>query len=353
MEELHRRLILAGAGLAGVAGLSRLAKAGPLDPPVGPITPTGKTLQRIDDRIARTDAGFAEPRIPVQSLPGSASAVHVITQPGSYYLTENISGEPGKNGIEIRADSVSLDLSGHALIGNGGLSGVTSPLSFGAFRVFNGSASGWSEWGIDLQGAIANGYLSAIENIIVSESGGGIRVRLGRVRECTVWGCATNGIEGVTSVIESCFAGSNANVGIQAGFTSAVHRCNAVANGTGVYVYVNASAIDCVVEGDFGTGISAGSQCLVRGNQIRRCERGILVFHDGTSVQANNINDALTYGLLVTGSGNIVTGNTIRSAASPLSIAAGNSHGPIVPVAGVGDISAVPGADHPWANFVY
>ena len=51
------------------------------------------------------------------NTPGDASNSFVISQPGSYYLTGNINGSGGKNGISIQADGVTLDLNGFALIG--------------------------------------------------------------------------------------------------------------------------------------------------------------------------------------------------------------------------------------------
>src|SRR5262245_39743009 len=60
-------------------GLGAAALAGPLDPPAGPVTGTYKTLQQV------------EPRIDVATLPGSETCAHIIWQPGSYYLSGNLS----------------------------------------------------------------------------------------------------------------------------------------------------------------------------------------------------------------------------------------------------------------------
>jgi len=140
-EEMHNQRFAIGAlsGIAGVAALSRLAQAGPLNPPPGPIAPTGRTVQEIYDKVARTQVGFAEPRIPVQSLPGSATALHVISEPGSYYLTGNIQGVPAKDGIQIDADNVTLDLCGFAIQGvSGSGSGVSTPDGRAGVWVRNG-----------------------------------------------------------------------------------------------------------------------------------------------------------------------------------------------------------------------
>jgi len=100
------------------------AVGGEIDPPPGPIAPTMKSLDQI------------EPRVCVNDLPGSPTAVHLITQPGSYYLTGDILGEPGKSGIVVDLsqdtplDIVTLDLNGFSLTGvAGSLHGIDVPAS--------------------------------------------------------------------------------------------------------------------------------------------------------------------------------------------------------------------------------
>ena len=51
-----------------------------LDPPVGPITSTFKTLTEVEPRIA----------INATNTPGDADSIYIISQPGSYYMTGNI-----------------------------------------------------------------------------------------------------------------------------------------------------------------------------------------------------------------------------------------------------------------------
>ena len=75
---------------------SFLVAQGPLTPPGAPA-PTMKALSQV------------EPRTDVQQLAGDGSNSFIISQPGAYYLTANITGASGKNGISIRADNVTID----------------------------------------------------------------------------------------------------------------------------------------------------------------------------------------------------------------------------------------------------
>ena len=71
---------------------------GSLTPPGTPAE-TMKTLEQV------------EPRIDVATVVGNSSYHHVISQPGSYYLSENV-GVTKANGIMIESANVTLDLNG-------------------------------------------------------------------------------------------------------------------------------------------------------------------------------------------------------------------------------------------------
>src|SRR5216117_1440443 len=130
------------AGLVVVVG-TLASLAGPLDPPAGPVAPTGKTLGEVEPRIAVNAA----------NTPGDSNSLFKITQPGSYYLTGNITGVANKHGIEIAASGVTLDLNGFDLLGApGSLDGVsvTTAAVQSNITVFNGSVRAWGDKGIDL-----------------------------------------------------------------------------------------------------------------------------------------------------------------------------------------------------------
>lgn len=93
-----------------VIATTGLLFAGPLNPPPGPVTSTGRTLQEVYDRIA--PAGSADGRIPIA---GGTAAV-TLSQAGSYVLT----GALVVNGtaITITAPGVTLDLNGYSVTGS-------------------------------------------------------------------------------------------------------------------------------------------------------------------------------------------------------------------------------------------
>lgn len=57
------------------------------------------------------------PSRPVATPAGDVNSIHVIGAPGSYYLTADPFGAPGRNGIYVDPDDVVLDLSGCSVIG--------------------------------------------------------------------------------------------------------------------------------------------------------------------------------------------------------------------------------------------
>jgi len=108
--------------------------------PIGPPGPTMLTLSQI------------EPRTPVDAshAPGNSSAQFVIGNSGSYYLTTNIVGVSGKDGIDINANNVTLDLNGFSVVGvTGSLNGISTAAANVVIR--NGIVSWWTN-GVNISG---------------------------------------------------------------------------------------------------------------------------------------------------------------------------------------------------------
>ena len=122
---------------------SFLLAQGSLTPPGAPA-PTMKTLDQIEPRVA----------INATNTPGDADSLFKITQPGSYYLTGNITGVAGKHGIEIAAPAngpgVTIDLMGFELTGvPGSLDGIAATTA-GArnIAIVNGAVRAWGGDGV-------------------------------------------------------------------------------------------------------------------------------------------------------------------------------------------------------------
>ena len=77
-----------------------------------------------------------ETRIDLATVAGDSSFHHIITQPGSYYLSGNLEVIKANGGVEINAVGVTLDLNGHEI-----------------FRGSNGT------YGLFIKGGMASGFI--------------------------------------------------------------------------------------------------------------------------------------------------------------------------------------------------
>lgn len=229
-------------------------------------------MDELANRASRTDLGCSQPAIPVESLPGSGSAKHVISVSGSYYLAGNIQGAPGQNVIEIRASHV--DLCG------------------GGFHIFvppnpNGLPAGI---GVYCDGENVTFYDGSV-------IGGSVGVDFGQATRFILWDVISIGA---------------ASCGVQFGSEGNLY--------------------DSEAHSTPGTGFLAmGSHSLIEEGAAFSC---------GT-------------GFACTGAQNLFLCNFATNCPTPFAIGPGNSHGPIVSLVGVGDISGVPGANHPGANMIH
>ncbi len=195
-----------------LAAVSLVALAGPLNPPSGPISPTYKTLSEV------------QPRQIIQTLPGSATAQFVISQPGSYYLTAPIVGIAGKSGIEIAASDVTLDLCGFPMTGAAGSAeAIRVAGDRSSIRVEHGAIRGWSGIGVNLS-----------------------TCRAGLIRDITVSNCDTGILSGAAAIVQGCTTEFNRFNGTSAGEGSRLQNCNSNWNSAlGFYISEGASAEHC------------------------------------------------------------------------------------------------------------
>ncbi len=378
-NQLDRRALIAGIGglAAGAALFARDAVAGPLTPPPGPIGSTGRTVQEIYDKIARTDMGLAEPRIPVQSLPGSSTALHVISQPGSYYLTGNIIGEADKNGIHIEASSVNLDLAGFTMSGPNGLIAIVTNPGTRGLSIRNGLIQDWPLKAISArqsnQGRLEQLFVMrcgaedpgdpysircgeswiAKSCVVSSCTRWGLAIESGVIQECIAHENSGQGLKIVRGLMSKCVAFGNSDAGLSADESCIVHECSAYLNTFGIVCGFGCLTQSNLVYSNAIGVVTLGRRSRVLGNICFFNGIGLDVRGEASTIEENCCAENSEIGLKVQSAENMIVSNTMNGNGTNVSMAAGNSHGPIVNVAGVGDITSVPGADHPWANFIY
>jgi parallel beta-helix repeat protein len=228
----------------------------------GSLTPPGApapTMKSLDQTEARTPVDAAH-------TPGDANNQFIISAPGSYYLTGNITGVSGKNGISINANNVTLDLKSFALIGVAGtLSGITVPAAQRNLRVYNGSVDYWYATGLscDLSSNSQFDHLRISQN-----NGNGLSCGNGSVLN----GCSAeaNGFEGLQtgdrSTLTGCTAANNGADGIATGTSCTLTSCTSTGNLSpyaGFAIDKDCTIIGCSAVSNY-YGIESSSGCTIK-----------------------------------------------------------------------------------------
>ncbi|MFN0012237.1 MAG: right-handed parallel beta-helix repeat-containing protein [Phycisphaerales bacterium] len=299
-------LVLAFSGVA--------LHAGPLTPPPGPVASTGKTLTEVEPRIA----------VNATNTPGDADSVFRITQPGSYYLTGNITGVAGKRGVEITVSGVTLDLNGFDLVGVAGMGAFDGVsvifVGLSNITVKNGSVRNWGDDGVDLGSAQASNC--RVEGVAASGNATfGIHLWRGSAAtKCAFFG---NGLAGISTnagcTISQCTAFQNTGVGINASAGCALRNCTVYDNGsTGIITSTGSTVSECTVYDNAGSGISVTTGCLVADCTVRLngvdgivCSASAVIRGNACS---NNGNGGDGAGIHATGGDNRIEGNTCTGA---------------------------------------
>jgi parallel beta-helix repeat protein len=367
-----RRAMLAGlGGLAAGAFLASTANAGPLTPPPGPISSTPGP----------------EPRIPINqtNTPGNANTLFRITQPGSYYLEGNITGETGKSGIEIAASGVSLDLMGFELIGvpesGAGIRAAATGLTNLTIR--GGSIRSWGAQGINLvafshdssmiegvhasgngAGGILAGRNSVVMNCTAVNNGGvGIQVSV----NSTVSGCSARGngsqgiLVGTGSILTGCVTRDNGGDGFLVSNNSAIHACVSYSNGgIGIQATTSCTITGCNANSNSIHGILINSGCLVTGNTCTFNSApgaaGIRASSGDNRIEDNHCTSN-NIGISAGSGGNFIARNTCRSNTTNWTVAANNAclviNATLAPVINGNSGGTSPGSTNPNANYTY
>lgn len=378
------------------------ALAGDLNPPAGPVAPTHKTLTEIEPRTA----------INLANTPGDADSLFKITQPGSYYLTGNITGVAGKHGVEIATSGVSLDLMGFTMTGvAGSLDGVSVTVNnLQNISVVNGSVRSWGDEGVDLGTIVSRGC--RIEHILAAgNAGNGIAVGVATtitncsaytnmgygiatnsgcaISMCTAYGNSDNGINAGTGCsVTACSSNNNINSGIHTGFAGLISNCSTRSNGNvginaagfgtrvdnstayqnalnGIEATSGCSIVGCTTRINSLDGILCSSQCDIRGNT---CTSDGLGVSDGAGIHATGTDNRIEgnncagadRGIDVDANGNIIIRNTCAGNTTDWDIVADNVIGPIIDrrapaspaVTGFSAAGSL-GSTDPNANFSY
>lgn len=196
--------------------LSLTLSAGPLTPPTGSIAPTGRFGPRVD----------------ILTLPGDSSSTRVVSQPGSYYLSGNLSATPGTRAIRVLAANVTIDLNGFSIDGNGGHGIQTGPGAGGYLVIKNGDVVDGDN-GI----FIALVDMLTLENVTVRDCAGSgvfanVASRGGIVRGCYAFGNGVAGMAftGSTFVVTDCVARDNGGDGLSSSGSSLFSNCISFGN---------------------------------------------------------------------------------------------------------------------------
>lgn len=388
--------------ICAIVVVVRLATAGDLNPPPGPVQPTGPTLLNAQ----------------------SITFPFVIAEPGTYLLTSNLTVPVDTTGIIIDADDVTLELGGFSLMGLGGVVGDGVYVQPGRSNV-------------EISGGVLGGYAGTavraddapcakVRGVRATNNGGnGIAVGpFGKVRDSSSEGNLGAGIltgegsavsrvksrgnagdgvrAGAGSLIRGVRSGGNVGAGIAAGKGSVIRDSTADGNKGGGIRIAGGATQGCVADGNTGYGFwgsddATFKDCVASGNE------GPGFTLDGSGGAVLDCTSAANRGHgIVTGANGLIRGNTCQANADPESPACGvtvrfhgnriesntcvgnefgiaqdeddtginiilrntahgntiapfvlgsSAHGPIV--FAVGDLSLTPAAGHPWANFAF
>ncbi|HEY4285065.1 MAG TPA: right-handed parallel beta-helix repeat-containing protein [Chthoniobacterales bacterium] len=347
-----------------------LLAQGSLTPPSAP-TPTMKSLDQV------------EARTPVDAThtPGDGTNLFIISQPGSYYLTGNIAGVGGKNGITITTENVTLDLNGFTIVGPGNTNnGVDCGLQKNIV-IRNGTIRSWSAGVSSSTSAVRlriekvrtrsnasagislGGNCAVVDCLIEGSSTMGISVQgSGFIQNCQIVSCTIGISTGPNAMITGCHLSLD-SLGISLGVGSVVNGCEIVSNtATGIIANSGCTIKDCTIasnsakgidtvtaggtsagtiiqnclfSGNFGNSIDLSGSCIVRDCMIAPGSTGDGINMGTVSaswISNNQIRNAAAShsGINCNGNNNRIEGNTFTSNSAALAMGASSNSNLII-----------------------
>ena len=271
---------------------------GSLTPPEGP-GPVMKTLSEIEPR-----KGIGQPLLP------TAFPI-VIRQPGSYYLTSEITGVAGQDGIVIMTNNVTLDLNGFSVAGVGSASGISAGTGLQNVSIGNGVVRGWSV-GVNASTASA----LRLHTLVAANNGssGILGGNESLVTDCAARQNGDRGIQITSGIISRCTASGN-NIGLTV-TDGTVRESSARANATGI-VGIRSVVENCVASSNTGDGflISSGKllNCVARANSGDGIEALGESIVSGNVCSSNGAGVGVGAGIHCTGDRNHIEGNNVSN----------------------------------------
>ncbi len=350
--------------------LSTIHAQGSLTPPAGAPAPVMKSLDQIEARTPLTTT----------TTPGTANCLFRITQPGSYFLTGNLSVPANFHGIVIATNGVTLDLGGFVITGqSNSLDGVSVDNDIRSLLVVrHGTIRKMGDNGVTLFAINASGCLVEISQVTVSEClGSGIRSPGGIVRDCLLIGNDSSGISVLNgaALVENCMAYSNRLGGITAA-GGVISRCHvgkspnfygiqitsglvvdcSVANCREGITTINGDVSHCRVTDCTFEGITLNYDSRATGNTVDGTGIGIRIVGSGSRAENNNIVNQTT-GVSSSDPNNLIIGNSFRGCTTALNTVAGNRVGTLLTGTSAaainGNTGGGLGTSDPYANVIY
>jgi len=395
--------------VAAAMAMAGGASAGDLTP-AGPPAPTMKTLDEVEPRTPiANDPSFAAPV--VISSPGSYYLVEdILGLPGQDGITIDASDvtldlngfsvignlevlsedgvdvpDAGHRNITIRngtvknfagghglklafaencrIEHVTASLNGNGVSGGDGFNLGGGTVVVGCIAVGNGDDGYSAAFPVAFEGCSATGNtddgFSVVDATIrgsTARSNGadGFDLLRSTVSDSQATDNACRGFRLNQTSAEACAAYSNDMHGfaIEAGVAQ---NCVASFNtDAGFFHMIGGKAIGCTANANGGSGFE-----VVVGEALHCTARSNAVGFEGAAgegrIEGCHAIENNGPGFKSTGNGNVYLRNRARGAGTQFDLLGPgfNSWGPIVNIAGAGDIGAVVGADHPMANYKY